>query len=312
MLPKSLGWPLLKFLKNKSIDFFLVFRAQVKEHSLVNVFNPCFKDIDDRIFISFRAIDANDINEKILSYLYCYKKREGTFEIKNLSAIAMRHEISVLADPKLVTLHDRLWLTFNSGWSKTENKIFIWDLDALEKPPLECQYGGRNVIEKNWAFYSSGSSNSNVKVLYAADTMQVLDVEWLSDVNSVLITNRNPLYVPKKGLRGYTIGSQIIEHDGAQYFMVHKKIIVRKKRLYLGRLAKIVVTGDDRKIILSKHFFSHSFFSLFGAKKKHNKNLISCSYFSGLDIVNNEIIVSYGINDVDCNISNLGESIQWI
>ena len=87
MLPKSLGWPLLKFLKNKSIDFFLVFRAQVKEHSLVNVFNPCFKDIDDRIFISFRAIDANDINEKILSYLYCYKKREGTFEIKNYSII---------------------------------------------------------------------------------------------------------------------------------------------------------------------------------------------------------------------------------
>ena len=303
---------MLKFLKNKSIDFFLVFREQVKGHGLVNIFNPSFKDIDDHIFISFRAIDVRDSDEKILSYLYCYKKREGVFKIRNLSAIAARHEIPVLADPKLVTLHDRLWLTFNSGWSKNENKIFIWDLDSLEEPPFECEYGGRNAIEKNWEFYSSGSCDSSVKVLYAADTMQVLDAEFRSDVNSVLITNRNPLYVPKKGLRGYTIGSQIVDHDGAQYFMVHKKIVFRKKRLYLGRLAKIVGAGDDRKIILSKHFFSHSFFSLFGAERKHNKNLISCSYFSGLDIVNNEIIVSYGINDVDCNISNLGESVQWI
>lgn len=303
---------MLKFIKNKSIDFFLVFRSHVKGHGLFNIFNPCFKDIDDHIFISFRAIDGNDIDKKILSYLYCYKKLEGTYDIRNLSDIAMQHKVPVLADPKLVNLNDKLWLTFNSGWSKTENKIFIWNLDKLDDPPLECQYEGRNAIEKNWAFYSSRLENSSVRVLYAADTMQVLDAEFLTDKNSVLITNRNPLNVPKKDLKGYTIASQIVSYDGAQYFMVHKKIVFRKKRLYLGRLAKIVVTDCDRKIVLSKHYLSHSFFSLFGVRKKHNKNLLSCSYFSGLDIVNNEIIVSYGINDVDCNISNLGEVVQWI
>lgn len=38
-------------------------------------------------------------------------------------------------------------------------------------------------------------------------------------------------------------------------------------------------------------------------KREHNTNLLSCTYFSGIQAFNNHIKLSYGINDVDFQFS---------
>jgi len=54
----------------------------------------------------------------------------------------------------------------------------------------------------------------------------------------------------------------------------------------------------QKKIHPEKYWLIHSWKSLLGAKIKHNTNLFSCTYFSGLQASKDCIRLGYGINDV--------------
>jgi len=81
--------------------------------------------------------------------------------------------------------------------------------------------------------------------------------------------------------------------------MAHEKRFLYNKRIYFGRLVCLSVIDKKFKITkVSPYRYIHSFRSLFGTIKKRNKNLISCSYFSGISQdIDSKIILSYGIND---------------
>ena len=50
----------------------------------------------------------------------------------------------------------------------------------------------------------------------------------------------------------------------------------------------------------------HSRDSVQGSGVKHNSNLLSCTYFSGLQASDSGITLGYGINDVDFGFSSYG------
>jgi hypothetical protein len=56
-------------------------------------------------------------------------------------------------------------------------------------------------------------------------------------------------------------------------------------------------------VTLGSAWFVHSPESLLGDSVKHNTNLYSCTYFSGLQASDNRLSLGYGVNDVDFGFS---------
>ena len=47
---------------------------------------------------------------------------------------------------------------------------------------------------------------------------------------------------------------------------------------------------------------------MLGASKKHNPNLLSCTYYSGLVANDTTALISYGINDLDFSFAEVTKS----
>ena len=98
-------------------------------------------------------------------------------------------------------------------------------------------------------------------------------------------------------------------HNNDYFLAAHEKLFLkRRKRIYFGRIIKLTLTNGN--LIIKKTYpirFIHSFKSLLGRRTKSNKNLISCTYIAGLylDEGNKELILSYGINDLDFCFSSI-------
>src|SRR5690606_23130044 len=108
-----------------------------------------------------------------------------------------------------------------------------------------------------------------------------------------------------------SIGSQVVELSDGHGLIGHRKIRLFDKRLYYG--VPVKVRNIDGKYIMeiSNMRLIHSYASLLGARVKHNKNLISCTYFSGLDFIGDQVILGYGINDVSFGLAMLNPSQLW-
>ena len=100
-----------------------------------------------------------------------------------------------------------------------------------------------------------------------------------------------------------TLGTQLAEHRGKFYFVGHRKYNVKHKKLYLGRGG--CFDFENLSVTLGQHWWAHSPESLAGSVVKHNNNLFSCSYFSGIHIKDGEVMLGYGINDVDCGFAKM-------
>jgi hypothetical protein len=94
-----------------------------------------------------------------------------------------------------------------------------------------------------------------------------------------------------------TIGTQLYKEKDKYYFVAHKKITILRKKVYFGKFCSF--DFNNKKIKYSKKWLIHSFRSLLGSKIKHNTNLFSCTYFSGLQVFNDNVMLGYGINDTE-------------
>ena len=84
---------------------------------------------------------------------------------------------------------------------------------------------------------------------------------------------------------------------GRVNFVSHQKRLVADKKVYLGRLCRF--DAERRSVSAGRYWLSHSMDSIRGSRVKHNTNLYSCTYFSGLQVEDDLVRIGYGINDVD-------------
>jgi len=166
------------------------------------------------------------------------------------------------------------------------------------------QYNGRQKIEKNWVFYQA---NNTLYALYSLSPLKILKCtkvgENLSCAEVLGLSQKN-------NFERLSLGTPLLHWEGDRYIcLAHKKYYFKGKRLYTG--IPIIFDAKNQSITTQKNEFIHSFKSLLGAKKKFNKNLFSCTYFSGIMKKGMDVILTYGINDVSWNLTRIKTRKLW-
>ncbi|MDT0557340.1 hypothetical protein RM697_01690 [Ichthyenterobacterium sp. W332] len=268
------------------------------------VFNPSFIRHKNKSFLAIRAYDNEQ--DSIEALLVIWGDYFETKIIKLSDYFSEKLNLNKIADPKLCIINDTVWGSFNTGYSQKDNNKLV--LFSVEKFNINnyylCNYYNRKKVEKNWAFFSE---NENIYVLYGINPLIILKL-----VKTDLCNMYFEDYQTFKSLsyKNYTIGTPLVKINGEYFFIGHRKFVRKGKRLYLGKPFRFVFS-EQIKLKSENKYLLHSIKDLLGSKYKFNKNLISCTYFSGIDFFNNNLYISYGINDVRWNIVRIRMKKIW-
>lgn len=274
-----------------------------------NCFNPSILFLHDQTFISFRAFGSSG-KLPFRGYLARTDGRE-LLHLVDLTHHAQQEGIGLVADPKLFQYQGDVWVTFNTGYSKQGNDVYIQQVTPELGRPLKCEFRGRSLIEKNWAFFERKGS---LCALYSLAPLRVLQEVFHDESERRVVfecrsrdENETITAVP----HNLTIGTQVSILEDQAFLIGHEKLYLGPWRTYLGRLVKLDLENDGIKTSVSRRRLVHSYRSLLGSRRKYNPRLLSCTYFSGLQIDGDSAIVSYGINDVDWAIRELKLELLW-
>ncbi len=259
-----------------------------------NIFNPSFYCDKDVMIFTFRAFQKGE-NESS-SFISVISKQGQT--IRNISKdFSEKLGVSKLIDPKVTRIEDEYYVTSNTGWDSEGNDIFIMKVYPNMDIPKRVLYPNRQEQERNWAFFSE---NGEIYVLY-----------WINPLKILRLKNRGQetwdfedYYCgdERRGLSNdLTIGTQLSTRNDDYYFIAHKKHHIQGKKIYTGRLCTFNFKNKEMKI--GDDWLAHSLASMFGSRIRHNTNLFSCTYFSGMQVTNDIVKLGYGVNDVEYGFS---------
>lgn len=272
----------------------------------VNAFNPSFQQHEGLLNIVFRHLGPDGrppFHASVLKTDLC----GGIHQRLNLTEHLSPFGIGVVADPKLVLLDGQLWVTFNDGWSATRNRVYLMQLSPIPGRPMECVLEGRQPVEKNWAFFVEDES---LKAIYSIDPLCILTAPIPVESTGTIHLEHDASASDRSETSdrpaiGLTIGTQAIRKNDDLYLVAHEKWRLSRWRAYVGRWVRIRRDTVRCEVEVSHKRLCHSYRSLLGSRKKFNKNLLSCTYFSGLTIDGDKVMLGYGINDVGLGFSEL-------
>jgi hypothetical protein len=275
-----------------------------------NVFNPSLARCGGRWHVAFRA-EANP-GEKPFRALYAHGNDDRFSSPLDLSQVLAEYELPRVADPKLVTLDERLYVTFNTGHLQgAPNALYLMQLWPDMGTPQRCEVEGRQTVEKNWAFYLDRSGA--LAAIYSLNPLvRLRHIDGVLGSTDVLRFERTS--ATESPGAGLSIGTQIAFADRRTgYLIAHEKPGLLGKRGYVGRLVQL--TFDERgdaAIAVGRARLIHSFRKLIPEKKRHNPNLLWATYFAGAVLDDNNILsLSYGINDVGFGFAELPLTQLW-
>ncbi|KZL15863.1 hypothetical protein PsAD2_03508 [Pseudovibrio axinellae] len=297
---------MLNFKSLKGHQFGRLKVLQTVFPELSNIFNPSVLLQGGCIYIAFRAMSAQTSTIDAFYTVLCSKTLKPLVS-RNLSRYFLEAGLSKVADPKLFLFNQRVFVTFNSGYSKENNSLYLADLDSKDLVAKEIIYDARNRVEKNWAFFAS---HGELFALYSINPLTVLRNVGPVDKKQLVFEK---VFEKQHGdIPDFSIGTQLVElRNGRHLFVAHQKTQIGKKRLYWGVPCLFERSGSDFSLQRSPVKLFHSVKSLMGEKTKHNKNLLSCTYFSGASVQGDELILSYGINDLDYGLAKIRMSGLW-
>jgi len=263
------------------------FESITRSLNVHNVFNPSFYCDDDIKIFAFRAISGND------NYLTSFVSIEDNSRrlVEKISIDFFEKLNATFIDPKVTHMNGEYYVTFNTGWSPKGNDIYVMKIYPERGFPKRIIYRSRQKQERNWAFFSQ---QGEIYALYWINPLKVLILKK----KGVGTWEMENYYCGKKqdNTKDLTIGTQLFFLNDQYYFMAHRKRYFRNKKIYLGRF--VAFDFGKKTITPGKYWLVHSIRSLLGSRIKHNTNLFSCTYFSGLQIAHKSIKLGYGINDV--------------
>jgi len=273
------------------------------EHGICGIFNPSLRFRDGLSVIAFRGLPQEG-GKEVHAWLMKTDSVGNTCQLFDLTAYLKQFGVAPTADPKLFELGGELFLTFNTGWSSIENRLFICQVTPQLGEPLECIYRDRQPVEKNWAFFGT---HEELHALYSLSTGLILR-GYIDRQRSRIDFEAWKYAQAPETARHLSIGTQFLQTDRVMYCIAHKKLSLMGKRMYFGVPLSLDARAAELRIVLGNQYLIHSLSSLLGSRVKLNKNLISCTYFSGIDELEGEIILSYGVNDTAYGFAALDRS----
>jgi len=268
------------------------------------VFNTSFVTLHNVNYLALRMYDGS--SQSIFAIIYVWKD-ENTIEKINLSEyFYQKSGVVKVADPKMSIMNDEVYCTFNTGDSIDKpNDIFLLKINEYQITDyFICNYDERARTEKNWAFYME---DNKLFALYNLNPLTILEATG-SEAHTIVF--KTFFVDDNQCFKNFSIGTPLLKIDEGYGFIAHKKIFRKRKRLYLGRPFRLI-TGTNPQIKANKQIVIHSLKSVLGAKHKFNKNLISCTYFSGIHRFGENLILSYGINDIDWSVVTIKFKKIW-
>lgn len=260
--------------------------------------------------MSFRAF--GECNERpFRAHLLVIDETAQRQELIDLSERYARYGIGNTADPKLAVLNDGVWVTFNSGYAAGGNEIFIAKVYPKMGRPYLCEYENRARIEKNWAFFHDGGL---LKAVYALRPMSILvqqeqdDASYVKYFKAAFTEEGAAPLLPKSEI---TIGTQVVAAENGLYLIAHEKIRLGRKRMYMGVPTLLEEKDGVYSAYASRRRIVHSYWSMLGSRTKQNRNLWSCTYFSGLRLAESSALIAYGINDLDYGFKEVPLETLW-
>ncbi|WP_439151541.1 hypothetical protein [Winogradskyella sp.] len=268
-------------------------------------FNPSYCFFNDTHYLAMRTYLADE--GEIKGKIFIWKNDIDIHTLDLSSYFKKKLGVNKVADPKLFLMNNRVFGTFNTGREFNKfNKLFLFSLTKEGVyEHFTCKFDERANIEKNWAFYYYKND------LYALYSLNPLTIIKACNIGKDFIRFEIYYQDKKQSLVNHSIGTQLLNFEGEILGISHKKVSFKGSRMYLGRPIKFSLSNEPRIELGKKWFLIHSIKSLFGDRHKFNNQLISCTYFSGLSKLKDEIIVSYGINDVEYNIIKVDKNKLW-
>lgn len=275
----------------------------------VATFNPSVRRIGDAMVMAARAADS--ATSPATSRVVVLDARSGHMrddDVLDLAALGASHGIRRVADPKLFTYRGGVWATFNTGYDARGNEVYVVPLFPESGPPIRMEIAGRQTIEKNWAFFEG--DRGELWAIYGLEPLTVLsfgtiDAETGEARGEVLVR------VPNPSGAGLTIGTQPAMLDGAMVLIAHERVGISKFRGYLGRPVRISNAGGSWSADIGSHRLIHDLATLLGSWPRRNAHLWFATYFSGLDIAEGQVLLSYGVNDARAGVVEFDAGRLW-
>lgn len=269
------------------------------------IFNPSFCKMEKTEYWAFRCY--SEASKDIECWIYILESDRSVFKKVNLNKL-FRDRYNVRpADPKLFSIGEKVYCTLNTGYTfRKENEIYLIEINGHKVKPKKCMVNfARNIVEKNWMFFEF---ENNLMLLYSIGPNLTVAELIGQGSDYYLFGNRMEEYCCS---RNYSIGTPIGRLSDSLYLVGHEKISIGKRRLYIG-VGLRIEWRNRKRVVVGKRIL-HSPLSVLGNKFKFNKNLFSCTYFSGLQIdqESKTVLLGYGINDLGWNVVQLGMEKVW-
>jgi len=290
----------IKFLEHKRNDHLEnIFYGIAPDNYLT--FNPSFYVNDIMRVFSYRSISLDThIPHHKLSEPESFINVNGV--VTNISDIAKKMNLKRLIDPKIFKLGSDLYITMNTGWCMGGNDIYVMKIFPTIGTPKKVVFKNRKEQERNWAFFNTWDCAENVYCMYSIDPLILLkrteetENEWIFDLEYTRTVKR---------LRDdLTIGTQLHKHDGKLHFIAHQKETYKDKKIYFGRHMTLDPYGKCVEHV-SGDSLVDSLEGLIDSEPKYNNKLYSCTYFSGISTIDDNLVVGYGINDLYYGFANI-------
>jgi hypothetical protein len=302
---------MLQFLSRYRSPVVGSLKETLRNFGITNPFNPSVQYTMDGLVVAIRGL-RNDAAKPFDAFLMRFDNA-GTL-LGPVVSLGERFgsELSApVCDPKLFIRDNRCWMTFNTGHFEQPNRIFISQVEPELGPLVEVNFPEREKIEKNWAFFEH---EGTLHALYRAlppivlrETGQDKDVIQFERVRELEPQSiASPRMQTKQPF--LTIGTQpvLVDPERSRFvFIGHRRWYRKGKRLYLGTPLSLSLNEKQARVKSYNRFLAHSARAILGSKIKHNPNLFSCTYFSGMSLSGSNALVSYGINDVDFSVAEV-------
>lgn len=279
-----------------------------ERHGLSNVFNVSVAHANGAWFAAFRAERRR--GERPFRAFTAMLPAFGEPSVTDLTASNADWGVANVADPKLLVLDENVFVTFNTGYSSSEpNQVYLQRVTPEVGAPRRCVLEERQIVEKNWAFYTG--PDGRLRALYSASPQLVtLRSEGdLGDGTGDLRFSRD-MSTPTSIPTPLSIGTQLLTPPvGPRLVVLHRKVQVRGKRLYFGKVARF--DAERGNLQVSPVRLIHSLRSSIPPHRRPNPNLLSATYFAGLASEGDDLILSYGINDARFGVARTKESDIW-
>lgn len=267
-----------------------------------SVINPSRVYCNGIEYLSFRQL--SDDSSQILGSRLVIRKQNKE-QVVNLDEYFHKYHI-IVRDPKLFCHNDKVYLTFNSGYSETQNDVYLADITLSGVGNTRrLNITGRTNVEKNIIFASI--SEGDIKIIYRPFSQKMINANQKNNEIRFSVKNRDASTRYKKLKRilgdkvfkiGFGFGSQLVKVDKRWLVSVNYKIYFFGKRIYLPRIYEVKIEeNDELSWIPCSSLLFHTLKDLLGQKYKFNKNLISCVYSSCIVNDGENTILLYGLND---------------